>query len=140
MIAPHRQPRKCRRFFASDAGAVAIEFAFVIPVLLVGIFAVIEVGRIMYSKIEFDYAVYSATRTSAVYKMTDTAKVQQAVVDKLVFLQPANLNPVNYSVVTNADNTKTATISASYRIDSVLPLANWTSMTLTRNITFLINR
>jgi Flp pilus assembly protein TadG len=124
----------------NDGGAAAVEFALVIPVLLIGLFLTIEFARVMYSKIEFEYAVFSATRFSSVGKIVDTAKLQQALGDNLVLLNPKYLNPIGYTVVKNADNTQTAMLTASYRVDSLLPLTDMTSITLSRSISYLINQ
>jgi Flp pilus assembly protein TadG len=135
-----QQPNRKRRFRSNDTGAAGVEFALVIPVLLIGLFLTIEFARVMYSKIEFEYAVFSATRFSSVGKIADTVKVQQALSDNLVLLNPTHLSPIGYSVVQNADNTQTATLTASYRVDSLLPLTEMTSITLTRSISYLISQ
>jgi len=135
----HRQPCK-RSFSCNDAGTAAMEFALVMPVLLIALFLTIEFARVMYSKVEFEYAVFGATRFSSVGKIADTAKVQQALSDNLILLDPTHLNQIGYTVVQNADKTKTATLTASYRVDSLLPLTDLASITLTRRVSYLINQ
>lgn len=136
-----RSTKRARAAFASDtAGATAVEFAFVLPVFLLGLFLMLEFSRVMYSKVAFDYAVFSATRFSAVAKDTTTASVQKALKDGLILLDPAKLSNVQLTTTSNGDSTSTATLRASYRVDSLLPLTNLTSITFTRNVSFLVNK
>ncbi|MEQ1651874.1 MAG: TadE/TadG family type IV pilus assembly protein [Hyphomicrobium sp.] len=129
---------KCgRRFAISDAGAAAIEFAFVVPVLLAGLLLVVEFGRLFYSKVEFEYAMFSATRFGMVMKAADTDKVKKSVADNLILLNPANLKNVTLVEVVNADKTRTATLNASYQVNFMVPLTDHKSVTLSRAVTFL---
>lgn len=140
MIGTFKSHRPRKAFRHDSSGATALEFAFVLPVFLVGLFLTIEFGRVMYSKVAFDYAVFSATRFSAVAKDTTTTKVQKALKDSLLLLDPAKITNVQMTTTPNGDSTSTATLSASYRVDSLLPMTSLTSITLTRNVSFLVTK
>lgn len=126
-----------RKLIRDESGAAGIEFAFVFPVFLAALFLTVEFGRVMYSKIEFEYAVFNATRFAMVMKAADTATVKQAVSDKLILLKPANLKDVTVTEVANPDKTKTATLTAAYQVDFLLPISSLKSITLTRTVSFL---
>lgn len=140
MTACASQRSRHRLFASSEGGAAGVEFAFILPVLLVGIFAVVEMSRVMYSKVEFEYALFGATRFSSVSKDSDKAKVQKSLSDNLVLLNPANLSPITLSVTPNADKTSTATLTASYKVVSLLPVTSAPYVTLTRSVSYLINK
>lgn len=136
--APHHRRLFPRCAFGRcDAGIAAVEFAMVIPVLLVGLLLIIEFGRLTYSKVEFEYAVSNATRFGMVMKTADTTRVKQAVSDNLILLNPANLQNVTVAEVTNADSTRTATLTASYQVKLLVPMTDLKSVTLSRTMTFL---
>lgn len=125
-------------FFINNAsGAAAIEMAFVLPVFLAGVFAAVEFSRVMYSKIEFEYAVSNAMRYGIAMKNADTTKVKQAVSSNFILLDPAKLTSVTMTETVNPDKTRSATISASYQVDFLLPITESKSVTLSRSITFL---
>ena len=132
--------RQRRRLFASDAGVAVVEFAFVMPVFLAGILFVTEFGRLAYAKVEFEYAVFNATRFGMVMKNADTTKVKQALNDNLILLNPSKLNAVTFSEVANADQTRTATLTASYQVDFLVPMTAKKSVTLSKSVTFLRNK
>ena len=126
-----------KRFAASRSGTAAIEAAFILPVFLAGLFIVIEFGRVFYSKVEFEYAVYNATRFASVTKTADSAKINQALRNSLVLLDPAKLKGVTFSEINNGDNTRTANLTVSYQVDFLLPITSHRSITLSRTISFL---
>jgi Flp pilus assembly protein TadG len=129
--------RGWRLFRRAQSGVAAVEFAFVVPVFLAGSLFVVEFGRLTYSKVEFEYAVFNATRFGVVMKTADTTKVKQALSDSLILLNPAKLNAVTFSEVTNADKTRTATLTASYQVDFLVPVTDKKSVTLSKSVTFL---
>jgi Flp pilus assembly protein TadG len=129
--------RQRLRFLSSQAGAAGVEFAFVVPVFLAAVLFVVETGRVVYSKVEFEYAVFNATRFGMVMKTADTDHVKQALSSSLILLNPAKLNAVTVSEVTNADKTRTATLTASYKVDFLVPVSEHKSLTLSKSVTFL---
>ncbi len=139
MKSARKSKRRAMSFRRNCAGATGVEFALIIPLLLAGLFVVIEFSRVMYAKVEFEYAVFSATRFSSVSKSADTTKVQKALSDSLILLSSAKLNPITLSVTPNADKTSTATLTATYTVESLLPLTSLTTVTLTKTVSFLIS-
>lgn len=125
------------RLGACTSGAAAVEFAFVVPVLFAGLFLVVEFSRVMYSKIEFEYAMFNATRFGMVMKTADTAKVTKAVSDNFILLDPTHLTSVSFSEVANPDKTRTATLTASYDVQFLVALTSSKSITLSRSVSFL---
>ena len=125
------------RFLSHSTGTASVEFAFVAPVLFALTFAGVEFGRVMYSKAEFEYAVYNATRFGIANLGTSTAQIKQSLSNNLILLDPANLLNVTVSEVNNPDKTKTATITAGYRIDFLVPITEDQSITLSKSVSFL---
>lgn len=125
------------RFVDCRRGTAAVEFAFVLPVLFAGLFVAVEFGRVMYSKIEFEYAMFNATRFGMVMKTADTAKVQKAVSDNFLLLNPAKLSGIAFSEVVNPDKTRTATLTASYEVDFLVAVTEQQSIKFSRSVTFL---
>jgi Flp pilus assembly protein TadG len=134
-----RRRRAKTSYLHNDSGAAGVEFAFILPVLLIGAFIVVEFSRVLYSKIEFEYALFSAMRFSSVAKSSETAKVQKSLSDNLILLNPSKVSPINITVAPNADKTSTVTLTASYRVDSLLPIAAMPSITLSRSTSYLIS-
>jgi Flp pilus assembly protein TadG len=128
---------QARRFGASQSGAAAVEFAFIVPVLLAMLLGAIEFGRVMYSKVAFEYAVAQASRFGRVTKAAGSDKVKKALSSNLLLLDPSHLKNVSFSEVVNADTTRTATLSASYQIDFMVPILETNSLTISKSITFL---
>lgn len=141
MVAPSkkaRAPSLFQCFRRNQCGASAVEFAFVVPVFLALTFGAIEFGRVMYSKVAFEYAIMQTTRYGRVAKTTDTSKLKLALGNNLLLLDPQQLRNIAIKEVVNADKTRTATLSASYQIDFLLPLLETNSITISRSITFLL--
>lgn len=126
-----------RRLRGDQAGNISVEFAFVAPVFIAIILIVIEFGRVMYSKVEFEYAVFNATRFGMVSRAADTTKVKQALNANLFLLDPAHLKTVTVAEVTNPDKTRTATLTAAYQVDFLFPITVQKSLTLTKTVSFL---
>lgn len=131
-------PSLLQRFGRNQCGTSAVEFAFVVPVFLALTFGAIEFGRVMYSKVAFEYAIMQTTRYGRVAKTTDTSKLKLALGSNLLLLDPKQLRNISINAVVNADKTRTATLSASYQIDFLLPLLETNSITISRSITFLL--
>lgn len=126
-----------RRFRADQSGASAVEFAFIFPVFLAMIFGTIEFGRVMYTKVAFEYAIMQTSRYGRVVKSADAEKVKAALGNNLLLLDPTQLKNVTFSEVQNTDKTRTATLTASYQVNFMLPLLETNSVTISRSITFL---
>ena len=124
-------------FANSRSGAAAVEAAFVLPLMFAGLLFVIETGRVFFAKVEFDYAVHAATRLGMVANNVSKAVVEQELRNRFILLTPANLTGVTMGEVVNADNTRTATLTASYQFNFIIPFTQHDSVTLTRTVSFL---
>ncbi len=138
-VAEGRKRRRTgvKGFARNRSGAAAVEAAFVLPVMLAGFFLVMETGRVFFAKVEFDYAVHAATRLGMVANNANKAAVEQEMKNRFILLAPANLNGVTMAEVVNADNTRTATLTASYQFNFLIPFTSHKSITLTRTVSFL---
>jgi Flp pilus assembly protein TadG len=124
-------------FARNRSGVAAVEAAFVLPAMLAGLFFVIETGRVFFAKVEFDYAVHAATRLGMVANNASKSVVEQELKKRFILLAPANLTGVTMGEVVNADNTRTATLTASYQFKFFVPFTQHKSITLTRTVSFL---
>lgn len=71
--------RRSRSFQDDSRGTTAVEFAFIAPVLILFVFGVIEIGLMLWTQNDLEYAVDAASRCAVVNK-TDcgsAAQVQQ---------------------------------------------------------------
>ena len=105
-VAEGRMRRRdgVKGFARNRSGVAAVEAAFVLPLMLAGLFFVVETGRAFFAKIEFDYAVHAATRLGMVANNANKAAVEQELRNRFILLAPANLNGVTMAEVVNADN------------------------------------
>lgn len=132
--------RRCsmwRRFLLNVSGATAVEAAFVLPILIMGSVFITELGRILYSKAELEYAVYHASRFSMIVKTADETAFQTKLGDTFIMLNPAAIQAVNMSEVVNADSTRTTTITTAYRFEFMLPFVSPDPINLSNSVTFL---
>ncbi|MGL4398159.1 MAG: TadE/TadG family type IV pilus assembly protein [Hyphomicrobium sp.] len=142
--APRGPSRRVRRRMLSRArfarhigGAAAVEAAFVLPLVIAGVVFIAELGNVLYSKVEFEYAVHSATRIGMVMASADTAKMRQTVANNFVLLDATKLGEFSMSETVNADSTRTAVLTVSYEVEFLTPVIDHSSITLTRSVSFL---
>ena len=62
--------RTLLRLWREDRGAAAIEYAFVLPALLMFAFGIIDVGRLVWTQVTLDRAVQAAARCASVNSTT----------------------------------------------------------------------
>ena len=90
-----------RRWVLSDRGAAALEFAILLPVLLLLIYGFIEGSRVYQARMAMSYAAREGARVLAVGNH-DTAAATTAAVNRAWPLQPGRLT-VSPSVDLAAD-------------------------------------
>ena len=104
-----------------DRGASAVEFAFVLPLLLLIVFGIIEFGRAYQVKVQLTGSVREGARELALGG--SAAEVQQAVIDAAPGLNPP-LTAANITMTPcpagGADGNATVTIS--YDLSTLTPL------------------
>lgn len=111
----HRKDRKTAR----DHGAAAVEFALLLPVLLLLVFGIIDFGRALNAQITLTQAARAGARLDALGKPSATvvSGTQAAA---------TGLNPVTVAITAcpaNAGATATAVVHAGFVFRFVTPVA-----------------
>ena len=115
-----------------ERGAAAVEFAIVLPVLLLCVLGLVEFGRAIWTQATLDYAVQAAARCAAVDPLTcgSLAQTQQYATTKAPGLSlPASV----FSVTTPACGVQ---VAASLAFDFLVPALLPYSQTLTATACF----
>ena len=109
-----RQPAKGR---ASDRGSVAVEFALLLPMLLLIVFGIIDFGRALNAQITLTQAARVGARLAAVNQPNVVSRTQAAAV---------GLSPVSVSVTSScpsgAGQGVNATVVTSYSFSFITPV------------------
>ena len=105
-----------RRSWRDQRGAVAVEFALIVPILVMVVFAIIEFGRGYNARIELTGAVREGARALAL------GQSQDAAIDAVVAASPG-LDPVEVTSMTECPNGEDrATLVANYALIYNIPL------------------
>jgi len=117
-----------RRRISNDRGAAAVEFALVIPVLLLIVFGIIEFSRLYNEQISLSNAARSAARVMAIGN--DQADAVTAAIDASPALNPALTSGQISFAPTACATGGTMTVTINYNTEL---LTGWfgASMTLT---------
>ena len=102
-----------------DRGAAAVEFALVLPVLLLIIFGIIDFGRMLYTKITLTQAAQAAARAGAILGPSSGQAEGQTAASGL----NGGVTVVVTACADSTDNPKNATATVTYHFDFVTPLA-----------------
>jgi Flp pilus assembly protein TadG len=105
-----------------DRGAAAVEFALVLPVLLLLIFGIVDFGRMLYTKITLTQAAQSAARATAILGDQDGEARKEATA-AASGLDPNLLSVDPTDCPTPPDPTKNQTVTLTYSFKFVTPLA-----------------
>lgn len=118
-----RFARAVKNFCVWPHGAMAVEFAFVAPVMMTMIFGIIEFGRIAYTQSTLEFAAEETTRF-AVVRGGDVTNEQVLAFAKSKLLALENdLAVVCLRTPTDATTqTSTISIAIDYDYDLILPL------------------
>jgi len=113
--------RRTARPAPRDRGAAAVEFALLLPMLLLLVFGIIDFGRALNAQITLTQAAREGARLDALGRSNVAAGTQAAA---------TGLSPVSVTVVTSClpNATGDATVKASYVFNFVTPLAAISSM------------
>jgi Flp pilus assembly protein TadG len=102
-------------------GAAAVEMAILLPVLVMLVFGIIELGRGYQVKIQLTGAVREGARARALG--ASTADTQQAVIDATAGLSPAlAAGDVNAGSACPTSGAGDATVTATYNLPYSIPL------------------
>ncbi|WP_043440685.1 TadE/TadG family type IV pilus assembly protein [Arthrobacter sp. L77] len=102
------------RRLRSEQGATAVEFALVVPLLLVLLIGVIEFGRVFNTQLQLTAAARESVRVMAIQKQPDTAR--NAALAAAPGLAPA-LTAANVQVSpSSCSSTTDVTVTISYSV------------------------
>jgi len=123
--APRPRPPATR---ASERGAAALEFALVLPILLMLVFGIITFGRAYHAKVSLAGGVREGARALALGKSASDA--QAATIDAAggLGLDAADISTEGCPAG-GADGT--ARVEATYDLDYTIPLVNSGTLTIT---------
>lgn len=110
----HRQPSSGRR--ARDRGSAAVEFALLLPALLLIVFGIIDFGRALNAQITLTQAAREGARLAALGQPNVVSRTQAAA---------TGLSPVSVSVVpcpVGAGPSADAVVTVSYSFSFVTPV------------------
>jgi len=110
----HRQPSTGRR--ARDRGAAAVEFALLLPILLLIVFGIIDFGRALNAQITLTQAAREGARLAALGQPNVVSRTQAAA---------TGLSPVSVSVAScpaGAGPSADAVVRVSYSFSFVTPV------------------
>jgi Flp pilus assembly protein TadG len=115
------------RAFSNSRGAVAIEYAIVLPALLVILLGIIDVGRLLWTQTTLDRAVEAASRCAAINATLcgTTLQVQTYAVGQAYGLQ---VTTAAFTVSTPACGVN---VQANLPFRLIIPWLARTSLTLT---------
>lgn len=105
-----------RRSRIDDRGAVAVEFALVLPLLLFIVFGLIDFGRAYNAQVTLTQAAREGSRLAALNQPNIQARTQAAA---------TGLSPVSVTVTAcapGASPSANGTVTASYTFDFVTPV------------------
>lgn len=118
-MAQESAGRRCRRTATGqprDRGAVAVELALVLPVLLLVVFGCIDFGRMLNAQIALTQAAREGARWAALGQSGVSARVNNAA---------GGLSPITTSVVgcpANPGVGANATVTATYTFSYITPI------------------
>ena len=96
-----RHSRVSRRGERCQRGAITIEFALIFPAIVGILFAIIDAGRFVGSRVMLTQAVSAGARTAALSTTTTTAAVDQAVHDAAPMLNGLTVTATDCTVGTS---------------------------------------
>jgi len=108
--------RRGRRVRGGDRGAAAVEFALLLPLLLLLVFGIIDFGRAINAQITLTQAARTGARLAALGQPNVVSATQAAA---------TGLSPVAVAVTpcpANATQTSTAIVTATYSFHFVTPV------------------
>lgn len=116
-----------------DGGAAAVEFALVLPLLLMLIFGVIDFGRMMHAQLVVAEAAREAARASALVDNATAEARGEAITDSLG--APSDGGPVTEvtdgcDALPSPDDMTTVTVTFAFRFITPIALGDGDGVTL----------
>jgi Flp pilus assembly protein TadG len=110
-----------------ENGAAAVEYALLLPALLVFTLGIIDVGRLLWTQTTLDRAVEAASRCAAI----DTTSCGTAAQIQAFAVQEAYGLQITATAFTSGTTGCTSGVSASVPFVLIIPWLSTTSLTLT---------
>lgn len=111
-----------------ERGAAAVEFAIILPILVLLVMGIVEFSRAYSAKEALQYAVREGARALAIHNQPST--IPALVESRAIGLDAAELDvPVPAACPSSPDSDDAATVTATYDLDYNIPLfssGTWT--------------
>lgn len=98
-LISYRTSRRCLRFLRNKEGITSIEFAFVVPIMLLLVMGIIEFSMIMFVSIAMESATATTSRLGKTGYVTEGKSREQEIIDSIK-LHTAGLLDPNKIVIT----------------------------------------
>jgi Flp pilus assembly protein TadG len=113
-------PEGCDRFRAGERATAAVEFALVLPLILVMTLAVVEVGLLVKDRLVLQGAARAGAREAAV--SADDGEVRQSVIDAAASLDGSG---IDVDVTREGGVGSAVTVTVVYHDTVAIPLVDW---------------
>ena len=135
-LSPIRFRRSVFRSALSDqSGASAVEFAIVIPIFLIAMMGIFQLGWMGYTQTRMEAALAAATRSTVLDSAVTDADVEQFIKD--VIDDPDKITGVTFEEIDEKSGFVLTEVEVSYEYDFELPMVYSAPITLTATGTFL---
>lgn len=112
------------KFIRSQRAAAMVEFAIVLPVLLLLVFGIIDFGRALYTLNNLTSAVREGARLGSVQSTPNTAAIQQRVSDYLTPFGWSSVPSATVTEVPSATNPEYITVEIrNFPFEPITPIA-----------------
>lgn len=116
-----------RRRCANDAGAAVVEFAIVVPLLLLILFGLIDFGRLFFVQLSAKNAVREVARQLAVNNGPAAAAAQTAFNNSIISFSNLSSAPITWTISPTScgdpSDPDAVSVSVSVPFKPVIPLA-----------------
>jgi Flp pilus assembly protein TadG len=111
--------RRLRQLRSDDSGVTAIEFSLIVPVFLLIIYGIMELGRLLFIYNSLGHAVYEGSRYAIVRGSESAVPATTAQIEAQVESYATNLDPslLNVTVTFDPDNSPGSTINIAATYD-----------------------
>ena len=128
-----------RRLKRDVAGATAVEFAVVGPVLFILVFGIIQTGLLIFTKQQLHYAVESAVRSVMINPAMAESEVRVHILNKMSTINDSDLVVIAPIGTTFLNSIEIRSIIAEYDFNFFVPYSNLSSMKLNSDGYAIVN-